>query len=281
MFLFALIIIAIGYVFGNVYGSGNPEIVITFMVLAFIISIIMALISYYWGDKAALSISNAVPATKKEHAYLINTVEGLSIAAQIPVPKIYVIPDESINAFATGRNPENASIAVTKGALAKLNRSELEGVIAHEMSHVKNYDMLLMTVTVILVGLIALLSDFFLRSMFFGGGDREDRGGGNAIFIIIGIVLAILAPIIAELIKLAISRKREYAADATGAILSRNPDGLANALKKIKKDCMETKHASKATAHMYFSNPLKVGFWNNMFSTHPPIEMRIKRLEQM
>ncbi len=280
MFIFSLIIIALGYVFGMVYGKGNSGIIIAFMVLAFCIAIVMGLISYYWGDKAALSISKARPATRKDHAYLINTVEGLAIAAGIPKPAIYVLPDQSINAFATGRNPEHASIAVTEGALKKLNRQELEGVIAHEMSHVKNYDMLLMTITVILVGLIVLLSDIFLRSLFFRGDDR-DRDGGNWIFLLIGIALAILAPIIAELIKLAISRKREYAADATGAILNRNPQGLANALKKIQKDSEVTKVSTKATAHMYFSNPLRKGFWNNLFSTHPPIEERIRRLEAM
>jgi len=279
MFCFSVIIIALGYVFGRIYGGGNQGIIIIFMVLAFIIAVIMALISYYLGDKAALSISKAYPANRKDHAHYINSVEGLAIAAQIPTPKIYVLPDEAINAFATGRNPENASIAVTQGALKKLNRAELEGVIAHEMGHVKNYDMRLMTITVILVGLIALLSDFFLRGLIFGGGDRDRNS--NPIFLIIGLVLAILAPIIAQLIQLAISRKREYAADATGAILGRNPEALANALKKIKKDDIETKNATKATAHLYFSSPLRAGFLNNMFSTHPPIDERIKRLEAM
>jgi heat shock protein HtpX len=224
-------------------------------------------------------MSKAYPANRRDHAHYINSVEGLAIAAQIPTPKIYVLPDESINAFATGRNPEHASIAVTEGAIKKLNRVELEGVIAHEMGHIKNYDMRLMTITVILVGLIALLSDFFLRGMIFGGGD--DNNNSNILFIVIGIVLAILAPIIAQLIQLAISRKREYAADATGAILGRHPEGLANALKKIKKDSMETKNATKATAHLYFSNPLREGFLNNMFSTHPPLDERIRRLEAM
>jgi len=279
MFCFSIIIIALGYVFGRIYGGGNQSIIIIFMVLAFIIAVIMALISYYLGDKAALSISKAYPANRKDHAHYINSVEGLAIAAQIPTPKIYVLPDEAINAFATGRNPENASIAVTQGALKKLNRAELEGVIAHEMGHVKNYDMRLMTITVILVGLIALLSDFFLRGLIFGGGDRDRNS--NPIFLIIGIVLAILAPIIAQLIQLAISRKREYAADAQGAILGRNPEALSNALKKIKKDDIETKNATKATAHLYFSSPLRAGFLNNMFSTHPPIDERIKRLEAM
>ncbi len=281
MFSFSLIIIAIGYVFGMVYGGGNFEIILLFMILAFIIAVIMAFVSYFYGDATALSVSQAYEANRKDHAHYINSVEGLAIAAQIPVPKIYVLPDQAINAFATGRNPENASIAVTEGALKKLNRVELEGVIAHEMGHIKNYDIRLMTITVILVGLIALLSDFFLRSLIFGGGGDDEGGSSNWVFIIVGIVLAILAPIIAQLIRLAISRKAEYAADATGAILSRHPEGLASALKKIKKDGIETKHANKATAHMYFAHPLKAGFWNNMFSTHPPIDERISRLEKM
>jgi heat shock protein HtpX len=280
MFMFALIIIALGYVFGMIFGKGNSGIIILFMVMAFAVSIFIGLASYYWGDKAALSISNAKPANKAEYPHYVNSVEGLAIAAGLPKPEIYILPDEAINAFATGRNPEHASIAVTKGAIQKLSRTELEGVIAHEMSHIKNYDMRLMTITVILVGLIALVSDIFIRSMFFSGGD-DDRGGSNPVFLVIGIVLAILAPIIAQLIQLTISRKREYAADATGALLSRHPEGLANALKKIQKEGLASKTASKATAHLYFSNPLKKGFFNNLFSTHPPIEERIKRLESM
>lgn len=280
MFLFALILIGLAYVIGLWYGKGSPVIIISFMLIAFIISIIMSLASYYWGDKVALEISKAYPANKKEHAHYINSVEGLAIAAQIPTPKIYVIPDQSINAFATGRNPKNASVAVTEGALKKLNRTELEGVIAHEIAHIKNYDMRLMTITVLLVGLIALLSDLFIRSMWFGGG-RDDNGRGNLVILVVGIVLAILAPIIAELIKLAISRRREFAADATGAILSRHPQALADALKKIKKEHMPTKVANKATAHLYFSNPFKPGWFSNLFSTHPPIDERIKRLEAM
>jgi len=280
MFVFALIIITLGYVFAKVFGDGSTATVITFMSIAFFISILMASISYFWGDQAALSISNAKLAKGPDYAHYINTVEGLAIAAGIPKPKIYVLPDESINAFATGKDPLHASIAVTKGAIAKLSRTELEGVIAHEMAHIKNYDMRLMTITVILVGLIALLSDVFIRSMFISG-DNDNKGGGNAVILIVGIVLAILAPIIAQLIQLAISRKREYAADATGAILSRHPEGLANALKKIRKEHLNSTTATTATAHLYFSNPLKSGFINNMFSTHPPIDERIRRLEMM
>ncbi len=280
---FGVIIIGLGYVVGFIWGGGDFGFTLMIMIIAFFISIIMALTSYFWGDKMAISISHAKPANKKEHAHYINSAEGLAIAAGLPRPKVYVIEDEAINAFATGRNPEHASIAVTTGALKKLNRTELEGVIAHEMSHVKNYDMRLMTITVVLIGVIALMSDVFLRSLWFGGGNRDSGKGGNLnlIFILIGIALAILAPLIAQLIQLAISRKREYAADAQGALLSRYPEGLANALKKIKTEHLDTKNASKATAHLYFSNPLKKGWLNNMFSTHPPIEDRIKRLEEM
>jgi heat shock protein HtpX len=281
MFLFAGILIGLAYVIGMWYGHGSPTIIISFMFIAFFISIVMSLVSYYNGDKIALQISNAKPANRREHAHLINSVEGLAIAAQLPAPKVYVIPDQSINAFATGRDPAHASIAVTEGALKKLNRVELEGVIAHEMSHVKNYDVRLMTVTVILVGLIVLLSDLFIRSMWFGGGSRDDNGKGNAVILVVGIALAILAPFFAELIKLAISRKREYAADATGAILGRHPQGLADALKKIQKDSLETKVATKATAHLYFSSPFKKGSFSNLFSTHPDINERIRRLEAM
>jgi heat shock protein HtpX len=281
MFLFAIIIIGLGYIIGQVYGNGDYFVTVIFMVFAFIISIVMGLVSYFWGDKAALQMSKAYPANRKDHAHYINSVEGLAIAAQIPTPSIYVLPDQSINAFATGRDPAHASIAVTEGALKKLNRTELEGVIAHEMGHVRNYDMRLMTITVILVGLIAMVSDIFVRSMWFGGNRDNDSGKGNAIILVVGIVLAILAPIIAELIKLAISRKREYAADASGAILSRHPQALADALKKIGKDSEETKVASKATAHLYFSNPFRKGSFSNLFSTHPPLEERIRRLEKM
>lgn len=278
MFLFSLIIISLAHIIGLIWGASSSTLIII-MFFAASIAIAMSLISYYWGDKAAISISKAYPANRKNHAHFINCVEGLAIAASLPKPKMYVIPDQSINAFATGRNPENSSIAVTEGAIKKLTREELEAVVAHEMGHIRNYDIRIMTMTVILVGLIALLSDVFIRSMFFSGDDNN--GSNHWIFLVLGIILAILAPIIAELIKLAISRKREYAADATGAILCRNPKALANALKKIKSENMETKVGTKATAHMYFSSPFKKGFWSNAFSTHPPVDERIKRLNAM
>ncbi len=283
-FLFLLLVMAIGYVFDIVFDLGYLGI---FFAVAF--TLIWSLISYFSGDKVVLALSGAKPANKSEHAYLINTVEGLSIAAGLPMPKVYVINDNAINAFATGRDPKHSSIAVTTGALGKLNRQELEGVIAHEMSHIKNYDIRTMLFAAVLVGIVAILSDFLLRGFLWGGAgkDRDNKGGGNLqlAFIAIGLVLAILAPLIANLIKLAISRKREYLADASGALLSRHPKGLADALRKISKENMPVKNATNATAHLYIANPFKKGgvfsFVHNLFSTHPPLEDRIRKLEAM
>jgi heat shock protein HtpX len=281
--LFSLIIILLGWAFGVLLGGSA----IVGMVIAFVIAIIMALVGYYSGDKTVLAASHAKEVTKKQDPFLINTVEGLSIAAGIPMPKVYIIQEESINAFATGRDPQHASIAVTSGARKRLNRTELEGVLAHEMSHVKNYDIRYMTLVAVLVGVIVLFSDIMFRTFLWGGaGDRNDRGGGNIgiIFIVIAIALAILAPLIAQLIRLAVSRKREYLADASGAQLTRYPPGLANALKKIRDDhdkVVDT--ANKGMAHLYIENPLrnKTGWLNNLFSTHPDINDRIKKLEGM
>jgi heat shock protein HtpX len=235
------------------------------------------LLGFAGGDGVVLSASHAKSADKKYHAHLINTVEGLSIAAGIPIPKIYVIPDKTINAFATGRNPKAASVAVTVGALEKLNRSELEGVIAHELSHIKNYDIRLMMLTTIMIGIVVLLSDFLLRSFMFSSGDN-DRGV-NPVLIVVALLMSILTPIIGYMIQLAISRKREFLADAGGAMLSRHPQGLADALKKIKNDHDKpAATANKAMAHMYLSNPFKGKDW---LSTHPDINERIKRLEAM
>lgn len=277
--LFSLIValvIFLGFVIGSIYGSGYLGII-----LSAVFAVIYALISYYSGDKIALAVSHAIPANKKDHAYLINTVEGLSIAAGLPKPTVYVMNEEGINAFATGRNPENSSIAVTTGALKKLNRQELEGVIAHEMSHVGNYDIRFMTLVVVMIGMISIISNFFIRMMWFGGGDSDNKGNLGIILLLVGIVLAIFAPLIGQLIQLAISRKREYLADASGALLTRYPQGLANALKKIKQENMPMKKVDKSVAALFISNPLKSGWLNNMFSTHPPVEERIKRLEAM
>ncbi len=280
LFLFIIIIAALGYVLGlyfnNVYFG---------VILATVVSVGYMLISYYSGDKMILAVSRAKPVEKKDYPHLYNTVEGLSIAAGIPMPKVYVIDDTAINAFATGRDPKHASVTVTKGAIQKLNRQELEGVIGHEMSHIKNFDIRMMMLTAVLIGITVLLSDVILRSFIYGRRDN-DRQGGNitVIFILVGLVLAILAPVIAKLIQLAISRKREYLSDADGALLTRYPQGLADALKKIKNDKDPlVDSANKATAHLYIANPLRniKGTFNNLFSTHPPIDERIKRLEAM
>lgn len=275
MLFFIVAIIFIGYVFGVVFfGSAVLGVVI-----AVIISIIFSFLGFFSGDSLILQTAGAVPANKEEHAYLINTVEGVSIAAGIPTPKIYIIHDPNPNAFATGRDEKHASVAFTTGILELLNRSELEGVIAHEISHIKNYDVRFMTFVSIFAGVIVLLSDFFLRGMIFGGGGR-DRDKGGVVFLLVGIILAILAPIIAHLVRLAVSRKREYLADASGARLTRHPIGLANALNKLKEyKGPDLKRASKATAHLYISSPKKK--WAAAFSTHPPLEDRIKKLQSM
>lgn len=256
--------------------------------LAVVFAVFSSIGSYYYSDKIVLAMSHARPATHDENAFLINTVEGLSLAAGLPVPKIYVIDDSAPNAFATGRNPDHAVICVTTGLMQKLNRVELEGVVAHEMSHVKDYDIRLMALVAVLAGTVVLLSDWLLRSMWWGGfrgGDDDDNreGGNNPVVLIVALVAAVLAPIIATLIQLAVSRQREYLADTEGAMLTRFPEGLASALEKISSDDEPLEAANKATAHLYISNPLREhgGFLNSLFSTHPPIEERIRRLRAM
>jgi heat shock protein HtpX len=257
------------------------------LVLAVVVSMTMAAAGYYSSDKVVLAISRARPVTKEEYPYLYNVVEGLAIAAGVPTPQCYVIDDTAPNAFATGRNPQHAVICVTTGILEKMNRVELEGVIAHEMSHIKNLDIRLQTLVVVMAGVVALLSDWILRSFFWGGRRRVrgGRGGGRAgaILIVVGLVLALLSPFIATIIQLAISRKREFLADASGAMLTRYPAGLASALRKIAADTEPLEAANKATAHLYIVNPLKdiKGAVNKLFSTHPPIEERIAALEKM
>ena len=283
MFVFILVIGALGAIIGIFYGN-----LYFGLIIAVIFSLIYSMIGFYSGGSMILKMSGAKPVTKKEYPYLYHTVEGLSISAGMPTPKAYVIEDSALNAFATGRDPKNASITVTTGLLKAMNRQELEGVVAHEMSHIKNYDIRFMMLTAVLVGIVVLLSDFLLRSFLWGGhGGRRDskRGGQMALILIaIGFILAILAPIIGELVKLAISRKREFMADASGAILTRYPPGLAGALKKISKDPDPlVDKANKATAHLFISTPFrkKSGVISSLFLTHPPIEERIKRLEQM
>jgi heat shock protein HtpX len=279
---FLCLIFAISWAFGEVTGWGTQG-----LIFAGIIAVAMTFGSYYASDKIVLAISRARPVKKEDYPYLYNVVEGLAIAAGLPKPRCYVIDDTAPNAFASGRNPENSVIVVTTGLLQKLNRTELEGVIAHEMSHIKNYDVLVQTLAVVMVGIVALLSDWTLRTFFWGGGRRrsKNRSGGNAaaIFVVVALVLAILSPIIAQLLRLAISRKREFLADANGALLTRYPPGLASALQKLSADREPLEAANKATAHLYIVNPLKdiKGRVNKLFSTHPPIEERIAALEKM
>lgn len=272
---FLIFVIGLGWVFS--YQFDSPVI----LIVAVTISIIMSFGSYWYSDKIVLAMSKAREIKKSDHPELYRLVENLCITAGLPLPKIYIINEAAPNAFATGRNPKHAVIAVTQGLLDKLERSELEGVIAHELSHIGNRDILLQTVVVILVGLVVLLSDWFLRWSLFGG--RRNREGGQlgAIMAIVGIVLAILSPLIAILIQLAISRKREFLADASGALLTRYPEGLARALEKISSDQTPLKAANKATAHMYINNPFKGKKIKKAFMTHPPIEERLQALRDM
>jgi len=274
MSVFFVIVIGLGFVFSRMYN--NPTILYFFVIF----SVGMNIASYWYSDKIALSLAKAKPATREEYFDFYTLVENLAITAGLPMPKIYVIEDPSPNAFATGRDKNHAVVAVTTGLLSIMNKVELEGVIAHEMSHIGNKDMLLSTVAVVLVGFVAILSDMMIRMSFFGG-NRDDREG-NGVFMIIGIVVAILAPIAATLIQLAISRKREYLADASGALLTRYPEGLASALEKISQYGRPLQTQSSAIAHLYIANPLGTGVFakkaSNLFSTHPPVEERIKRL---
>jgi heat shock protein HtpX len=285
---FVLILFFLGLIFALVLLFGQVTEIGSYAIIpATIIAVLMTVGSYYGSDKIVLAVSRARPVTREQYPYLYNVVEGLAIAAGLPKPRCYIINDTAPNAFASGRNPENSVIVVTTGLLQKLNRAELEGVIAHEMSHIKNYDILVQTLAVVMVGVVVLLSDWILRSFFWGGGRRKssDKQGGNAgsILIVVALVLAVLAPFFAQLLKLAVSRKREYLADANGALLTRYPPGLASALKKLSADREPLEAANKATAHLYIVNPLKdiKGKMNVMFSTHPPIEKRIEALENM
>ena len=274
--LFLIFIIGLGWVFSRVFQ--NPVI----LIYAVIFSLLMNLASFWYSDKIVLVLAKAKPIEKQDNPELYRIVENLCITAGLPLPKIYIIESPQINAFATGRNPKHAAIAVTRGALEKLQNEELEGVLAHELSHIGNRDILVSTVAVVLAGLISMLANWFMRWGMFGGrrdGDRDS--GGNAVVMAIGIVAVILAPIAAMLIQLAVSRKREYLADASGALLTRYPEGLASALEKIGHDAIPLKTATKGTAHLYISNPFKAGTWSNLFSTHPPIEQRVKALRDM
>lgn len=257
--------------------------------VALIFSGIISLGSYWFSDTVVLAVSKARPASREEFFDFYTVAENLSMSLQIPVPKLYVIDDTAMNAFATGRDPKHSAVVATTGLLSRLDRAEIEGVVAHELAHVTNYDILLMSIVSILVGFIALLADWLLRISFLGGGKRRDSRESGQIEMILGLVgfiLVLLSPLIANLIKLAISRKREFLADASGVAITKNPLGLISALSKISQDQEPLEAANKATAHLYISDPLKnqkggVGWFANMFNTHPPVEERIQALQSI
>jgi heat shock protein HtpX len=276
---FIIIVLFLGAIFGYLTGY-----FFEFVFLAIVISLVMTLISYFQGDKIALSSAGAVgPIAESDNKYVYRLVQNLCITAGLPMPKIYLITDPAPNAFATGRKPEIASIALTTGLIEKLENEELEGVIAHELSHIKNYDIRLMTMVLVLVGTVALMANWFFRFSAFGGRSRDRNSQTGGILIIVGIVLSLLSPLIAELIKLAISRKREFLADADGALLTRYPEGLAKALEKISAYDKPMARANNASAHLYIANPFfgQKKFLTGLFSTHPPIEKRISELRGM
>jgi len=273
-----LSLIFLVYTIGMFY---DPASAYFFVTIALVFSLLFTIGSYYYSDKIVLASVKARPATRKEHRYLVNVVEELALAAGISTPRIYVIDSNEINAFATGRDPKHGVICVTTGLMKILNRSELEGVIAHEMSHIKNYDIRFATLVTVMVGMIVIIADMFRRSMFFGGGRSDDRKRGGGVLVIIGLVFAVLAPIFVKLIQLAISRKREYLADSSGAYLTRYPEGLASALEKLKSHNRGGLKVSRATAPLFIANPFSAKKVAAAFSTHPDIDDRIKRLRSM
>jgi heat shock protein HtpX len=271
MTAFFVIIIAIGFVFARIYDNAN------ILYAFFIFSLLMNVYAYWNSDKVAIKLSGAVPADEERFRELHNIVENLSITAGLPKPKVYIINDDAPNAFATGRDPKHSAVAVTTGLLNILEKNELEGVIAHELSHIGNRDILVSTVAVVLAGFVAIAADIFLRSQIFGGGRDRDNKAGN-ILMIIGLALSILAPIFATLIQLSISRKREFLADASGALLTRYPEGLASALQKISQYGAPMHKTSRATAHLFIANPFGANKIKSLFSTHPPVQARIDAL---
>ncbi len=270
--VFLVVVIGLGYLFAQIYGNSA----ILYGVVLF--STLTSFVSYWWSDRIVLSMANAKPVERETNPELYSLVENLAITTGMPVPKIYIAEDGALNAFATGRNPEHGVICFTTGILARLNRAELEGVAAHELSHIKNRDTLVSTVVVILAGFITILADMFQHSFLFRSRDNDNKGGA---LIIVGLVLAILAPIAALLIRMAISRKRELLADASGALMTRYPEGLASALEKISGDPQPVATASDATAHLYISNPFKGRHLSKLFMTHPPVEERVAALRDM
>lgn len=279
MTVFFLLVMALGWAVSWYYQ--NPLI----LHVAVLFSIAMNVVSYWFSDRIVIRLAGARPATREEHRELYNIVENLSITAGLPMPKLYIIDDPSPNAFATGRNKEHAVVAVTTGILGILDRTEIEGVLAHELSHIGNRDMLVSTVAVVLAGFITIVSDMFLRSLHWGGGRGGERKGAG-VLVLVGIVLAILAPIFATLLRLALSRKREFLADASGALLTRYPEGLASALEKISTHTAPLRKTNHAIAHLYISDPFKkegrkTSLWAKLFMTHPPVEERLAALRGM
>lgn len=272
--VFVIIVMALAYVIDRAYGMN-----FALLPIAGIYALGSALVGYYAGDKIALAASHAKPVTAEGNPYLVRMVENLCISQGMPVPKIHVIEDNAINAFACGRDPKHASIAVTTGAIQKLENEELEGVLAHELSHIQNYDIRCMTLVIVLVGVVSILADLSFRMSFHRRGNDRDNGSG--IFLILGIIMIILAPLIAQLIQLAISRRREFLADASGSLMTRFPEGLARALKKIAADGRPMRSAHSSTAHLFIANPFSGQGLSKLFSTHPPIEERIAALEKM
>lgn len=277
---FVFLLTALFYGIGLYYGNSQ-----FFFVIGLGIAVLSSFFSYFFSDKIVLSTTGARPAKKEEFFDYYTVTENLSLAAGLPMPRLYVIDDPAPNAFATGRDPKHAVVCATTGLLEKLDRSEIEGVVAHELSHVKNYDILLMSIVSVLVGTVAIVTDMIMRSLFWGGGDN--RGGNkNPLFLILFLVVMVLTPIIATIIQLAISRRREFLADASAALITRYPEGLARALEKISADRQPMRRASSATAHMFISSPLeqrkkKKNMFTNLFSTHPPAEERIRILRSM
>lgn len=281
---FVVIVLALGYLFGSLFEAGPFGLVI-----AVVIATVMSLVSYRNGDKMVLAITRARETTPADQPRLHNLVEGLAIAGGMPKPRVYIVEDSAPNAFATGRDPEHASIAVTSGLLEKMNRVELEGVIAHEMSHIRNFDTRVMAITATLVGVVVLLADWTIRSFWWGVGSRRgsrEGGGAGAILVLVGLVAALLMPIFAKIIQLAVSRKREYLADASGVQLTRYPPGLISALEKLKADQTSVRTAVHATGHLWIEQPLeregtKLSWLNRLFTTHPPLDERIRILKEM
>ncbi|MFH1171006.1 MAG: M48 family metalloprotease [bacterium] len=273
---FIVFVLLLGWVLSHLADSG-----LVFLVVAALIATCMTLVGYYRGDRIALWTSGAEPMAKEQSPYVYRLVENLCITAGLPMPAIYLIPDDAPNAFATGRDPAHASLALTTGIVRMLENEELEGVIAHELSHIGNYDIRYMTLVSVLVGIVAIVSHIFLRSMWFGGGRRQSNDSGGNIFVIVGLVLLILSPLIAQLIRFAVSRKREFLADASGALLTRYPQGLASALEKIGTYGKPLAHVSNATAPLFIANPLGSRGLSGLFSTHPPIADRVRALKEM